>query len=114
MLPSNVDTLSLTIGLYGQSWQSILTSIIPNKEDEIKLQSCFDKIKHILCDQCKLGNIVKAGSYGKKTHIKMDNKLSDIDIVILYAKFNPTEEEYSKKINELHEIVKKTHKFSPI
>jgi tRNA nucleotidyltransferase (CCA-adding enzyme) len=93
MASSDVNPLP-SISLYGQSWQTILTSILPTKEDELKLKSCFDKIKRILTDEYKLGNLFKVGSYGKNTHIKMDNKLSDIDIVILYPKFNPTEEEY--------------------
>jgi tRNA nucleotidyltransferase (CCA-adding enzyme) len=63
-----------------KSWQTILASIIPSKKDDIKLKSCFDKIKLTLSDECKLGNVEKVGSYGKKTLIIIENKMSDIDL----------------------------------
>jgi hypothetical protein len=73
------------LGLFGKSWMEIDALVTPTKADDEQLQACFEAVQRVFSP---LGSVLKAGSFGKGTHVKFK---ADVDAVVLFAAFSPAE-----------------------
>jgi hypothetical protein len=76
------------LGLCGKSWEEIEELVTPTKADDEQLQACFVQVQEVFS---ALGSVVKAGSFGKGTHVKFK---ADVDVVILFAEFQVDQHEH--------------------